>query len=935
VEQALDVLASQSHCNLYLGNLVRRSLPHGRRGASADVTHVFALKIDIDIADGQHTGPNLAPSLEAALAVMEHSPIPHSALVFTGGGIQAWWFIELTTDLARAADLSARLTRYFQERSPYKVDSTHDLARVFRLPGSINWKTGAPRPTQLLALDPAVRYTLADIEATLPIVQPKRQGGPTPKAKSASGHEVQQLLSHIPGHGLDYDEWFKVIAAVKYELGDEGFGLLEDWTGAYCAPGELRTKWNSLRKTASNPATIGTLRHHASQHGYQEVDHFLKPTRLVHTPYLDAAHLASERKVVAIRSDRGTGKTTAIAKLVADEPQVLGVGHRRLLLRNLGASWDAEYYQDIEPYEADRLVITTNSLFRLVRDAPRTYRVIIIDEVEQVLDHVTHSENGHQAQAILSCILKQAEKVYVADADLTHIGIKWAARLAGVALDQVEVIVNSYHQSDLVARVYQSYADWAAQLEQAIGEDKRLHVSCNTKEEADRLEHHLRKRFPDAALFAITSDNSQSEEVQQILQVKGCPGFTAFQVLITSPALGTGVSIDGAHFDAVFAYGQTGVAPATSFVQGIHRVRTLRDRELHLCIVGAQGEAQPEDTHELTANRMQVVFARGFATNSTCTDVSDDHRDALDAWADYEALRNASMNRFRVHTLQLLRDEGISVTYVERTGDHQQVARDLAAAGHEVLAQRVTAVLTAPDISASSAELIRSKSTLSADDRAVLTHHDMRTRYGQPPTEELVISHLKHHLAERLDNWKDFRMPEVAIAFDARQADTVPIALREMRALKAELRREAIAACAVGEGFQEPIAKDALATWLAANEKRLELVLGVRVGKRLEQGHEVKVLTDIIRPLGLKARGKQRAGGERTYWMCVETVRWMDALLKSHLMAQPQIQDGTWVVHNRTLNPSLYTRDKSPVMVAAPHPWRRAAAPSDGMEAGI
>jgi len=874
VDQALDVLARQSHCNLYLGNLVRRSLPHGRRGTSADVTHVFALKIDIDIADGQHTGSNLAPDLEAALAVvMEHSPIPHSALVFTGGGIQAWWFLELTNDLTRAADLSGRFTRYFQERSPYAVDSTQDLARVFRLPGSINWKTGAPRPTQLLALDPAARYALDDIEAVLPAAQPRRQGSQTPQPKAATGREIHRLLSHIPGLGLDYDEWLAVLMAVAFELGNDALEVLEAWTGQHSNPGELAHKLASF-KSANNPRTIGTLRRIAVNHGWRVVDPALRATRTVHRPYLLPEDLASAHRLVMVKSGLGSGKTEALSHRVTEGSLVVPT-HRHSLARNLGARLGATYFKDIDdPQAVQRVTITVNSLLNLGSPPPAVDNVVL-DDVEQIMQHLlSRSFQGDPRRVYqhLKALMRKAGRVTCMDANLSQTTVEWFARLMGLPVSEVEVIENTWHESALRAEVFWKPAVWTTLVHQDVAVGLNLMVNTNNKAEAEDLAAVLQRMYPSLKLLLVTRDTLH--DAQAILDEPGCPGFSDYQVVISTPAISTGVSIDGDHFDRVYALGDAGITMATDFVQQVRRVRTPREGLLRVCLMNGSAW-RPEEPAKMFANELGLVEELTLRINEACDGIHEVDREYAELHCDITALRNRSLNAFPMHVLQLLRDEGIPVVDGRGVRPNPEHRGQQRLERTERKESAVTRVVDAPEVSALDLEVLRDKARPTPEERAILDRHDIATFYGPDLDPEVVRGHLHEGLRHCLTLFIELYHPDIARQGDLAERE-LPGVHRQYHVFRAELLRSAFRAAGLGDDFTGDIDIRGFEAWLMTNREEYERVL--RRGTRDQV--PTRILGDLLRMVGLRMVGKfNNATRTRTYRVDQERAQFVRRLM--------------------------------------------------------
>jgi len=178
---------------------------HGRGGAE----HVGALVgvwADVDVAGPRHkhsatAPPPLPPDRDAAWALLDRVGLPPSAVVDSGGGLQAWWLLHEPwvlwddADRAAAAAVSHAWGSSLVEhgrRAGWHVDDVSDLARILRPGGTWNRKPGVtPEPVSVELLA-GPRYFVEDIEsALLPVsvvpVEPSRQrpsgntaNGPTP-----------------------------------------------------------------------------------------------------------------------------------------------------------------------------------------------------------------------------------------------------------------------------------------------------------------------------------------------------------------------------------------------------------------------------------------------------------------------------------------------------------------------------------------------------------------------------------------------------------------------------------------------------------------------------------------------------------------------------------------------------------------------------------
>lgn len=218
-----------------------------QRGKSATVYAIPGLYIDVDIQSGAHKQANLPSSRDAALALLDTYPLKPSVIVDTGHGIHAYllfnepYVIENDDDRKRAESAVRRYQQTVQAtavKRGWLIDSTHDLSRMLRLPGTVNHKTTS-RLVRIIEHNDT-RYTLDEIEEYLPLEQendsrPSRIWAPgwalsidertrivdalLPWFHEGRRHDVALGVSGwLAGHGVSEDDTLAVIE----ELADHG-----------------------------------------------------------------------------------------------------------------------------------------------------------------------------------------------------------------------------------------------------------------------------------------------------------------------------------------------------------------------------------------------------------------------------------------------------------------------------------------------------------------------------------------------------------------------------------------------------------------------------------------------------------------------------------------------------------------------------------------
>lgn len=150
--------------------------PENTRGGNESAVAIGGLWAEIDTTDGDHKATNL-PTMEEAFDLLEGLPLAPSILVLSGGGIHAYWLfrelVAIETEEIRGE--ASRLVRGWQEfirermkAKGWKLDETHELARVFRVPGTLNHKYAPPRPVTVDLFEPDRRFNPGDFEPYIP-----------------------------------------------------------------------------------------------------------------------------------------------------------------------------------------------------------------------------------------------------------------------------------------------------------------------------------------------------------------------------------------------------------------------------------------------------------------------------------------------------------------------------------------------------------------------------------------------------------------------------------------------------------------------------------------------------------------------------------------------------------------------------------------------
>ena len=171
------LLAWAENEDLYVGCGLRgENLGPSHRGERDTVTAIPGVYLDVDFSDGTHRKKNLPPTEAEARQLIAEMGLPPTAVIHSGGGLQAWWcfrepwMLDSEEERVKAERLTKGWCSTLRAKAKahgWDADQVGDLPRVMRLPGTWNYKTATRRPAVLLSCSEELRCNPDDVEMYL------------------------------------------------------------------------------------------------------------------------------------------------------------------------------------------------------------------------------------------------------------------------------------------------------------------------------------------------------------------------------------------------------------------------------------------------------------------------------------------------------------------------------------------------------------------------------------------------------------------------------------------------------------------------------------------------------------------------------------------------------------------------------------------------
>ncbi|WP_223270093.1 plasmid replication protein, CyRepA1 family [Nostoc sp. 'Peltigera membranacea cyanobiont' 213] len=480
-------------------------------------------------------------------------------------------------------------------------------------------------------------------------------------------------------------------------------------------------------------------------------------------------------KLIILKAPKGTGKTewlaTEVAKAHDQERRVLIITHRIQLGEALCNRFGVNYVTEVRTNETGTLLgygVCVDSLHQesQARFNPNDWSndVIIIDECDQVFWHLLNS--GTEVQKRRVSVLKNLKqlvqnvlgssqgKIYLSSADVSDTDVKYVLSLAGEYRVNPFVIVNNYRH---VAGNCYNYSgsnpkNLIAALDKAISIGGHHLLCCSAQKAKSKwgtqaLEERFRRKFPHLRILRIDSESVADPSHAAF----GCIAhlneiLTQYDLVIASPSLETGVSIDiRGHFDGVWGIFQ-GVQPVNSVRQMLARVRETVDRhiwvrEWGMSVVGNGSTSIGgllRSQHVATQANIALLSA---ADNDDYSYVDQNFQpESLQTWGKRGSVINVEMRRYRESVLAGLVEDGYTVIDADDADDDESgaVIESVKAASVELYAAECKAIANSDELSGAELKKLQDKRAKTKTERHQQRKAELSRRYEIDVTPDLV-----------------------------------------------------------------------------------------------------------------------------------------------------------------------------------------------------
>lgn len=384
----------------------------------------------------------------------------------------------------------------------------------------------------------------------------------------------------------------------------------------------------------------------------------------------------------------GAGKTNLmclIARHFSGKTRTAYIAHRVALTKSASERLDLHHYQSGKSHFESIAIcvdsIISHNLFGV--------SVLFLDEIRQVLEHILHAKTVKNRDAVynqLIQLIQNADLVICADADMNQATVDWLKFIANKPLHSIDTTPD---KTDKTIHALANDSESIYSALQAIEDGQNVWIATDSTKQAYKLKIALLNAGLDEDNLLFLTQKNKGDERQAAFLLNPDKESQKYRVVIHTPVISSGVSIENNHFHKVFALFRNVIAP-NEMLQTIGRVRAVKN--IYVSFKANHSKNRPTHEQDLIDGEM-IKRARYDNGMAIFTDF-DTRRIQL------IAAKNKALNSYRETFLLLAQMKGYSVEMAR--GEYSAI-KGLSKAATVLQSNQIT---TADDIDSDQAKAI-------------------------------------------------------------------------------------------------------------------------------------------------------------------------------------------------------------------------------------
>jgi hypothetical protein len=245
------------------------------------------------------------------------------------------------------------------------------------------------------------------------------------------------------------------------------------------------------------------------------------------------------------------------------------ITHRVSLVKDACTRLDISDYQDNE-IGVIHVGMCVNSIRKYNIDT--LFRVLFLDEARQLTEHVLRGkvENRAAVFTAFTAAISSADLIIASDADMNDETVEFLRTHANGK--KIHLIVTEPKQNNKTIKLLKDFKASFSSILKLVLANENLFIACTSRDKAIELHAFLLENDIDAEKILLVHSKNKGESAQAEFLSKPNVHATKYQVVIHSPTLGSGFSVEVPHFTINFML-DSGNLPANECLQMTARNR--------------------------------------------------------------------------------------------------------------------------------------------------------------------------------------------------------------------------------------------------------------------------------------------------------------------------------------------------------------------------
>lgn len=320
----------------------------------------------------------------------------------------------------------------------------------------------------------------------------------------------------------------------------------------------------------------------------------------------------NELKTLSIKSCMNTGKTRFLIRLINNNNKIFGrilfLTHRKdfsnVMYEIYKKNNFCHYIFDKEKiYYSDRVIVTIDSLHKILDYSDESYNLIVLDEIESLLNHFSSDtldgKNEEKYNDFLD-LCKKSNKVICLDADYDERAYCFVKQLETNPM----IIYNSFNNCTRVMNIHFKEYVLIDAMKKKLNNNENIVVVCQSLTKSNLLYNELITLYPNKKIILHTSE-TDDEIKKKLIDVNNL--WKDKNIIIYTPTIESGIDYTEDTISSIFVFTSPNSNSPRSLLQMIGRIRKVKDNNI-MCYMNKNFNLEINDKYLYSYNDIKETL---------------------------------------------------------------------------------------------------------------------------------------------------------------------------------------------------------------------------------------------------------------------------------------------------------------------------------------